>query len=50
MIFLIFKKTIHVIKGVGRKISRVEGDGKRLKNSKNERKIALLSLFREGGS
>jgi len=38
-----------MIKGVGRKISRERGNGKRPKNSKKYRKIALLSFFQGGG-
>jgi len=36
-------------KGVGRKISRRKPTNKRPKNSKNDRKIAPLNLFRGRG-
>jgi len=39
---------LEIIKGVGRKISREGGNGKRPKNSKIDRKISLLSLFQGG--
>jgi len=36
------------VKGVGRKIFRGDNGKKRLKNSKTDRKIAVLNLFQGG--